>query len=318
MGLNSKLKASIEEEEDRISKLPDNILHRILSFLPTKYAVATSVLSSSWRNLWKAIDVIDIDYHHILNPSSVGEDNVKLFIFFIYGVLKNCDSTIIHKFHLSCPKYISLSCLRAFVDFACSRNVQELNLDIQLGSVCELSHELFTCKSLEVLKLGTDYVIHVPPLVDCFPNLKVLHVRFNNAVADFCERFFVGCPKLIDLMIDARPKEAIDLCFKISATSLKKLVILLPVDLDYKFSYKFEVDAPQLEHLRLRDDSTACSLAGSFLKLKSAMLDIGIIDILHASLEHELSIVKCLNEVVSTRYLSLSLDTTNVSILLSY
>lgn len=45
-GSNRRLK------EDRISQLPDHLICKILSHLPTKYAVKTSVLSTTWRSLW--------------------------------------------------------------------------------------------------------------------------------------------------------------------------------------------------------------------------------------------------------------------------
>ncbi|KAL3634895.1 hypothetical protein CASFOL_021949 [Castilleja foliolosa] len=37
---------------DRLSQLPQPILHSILSLLPQKHAVRTCVLSKSWRYLW--------------------------------------------------------------------------------------------------------------------------------------------------------------------------------------------------------------------------------------------------------------------------
>ncbi|CAN0842177.1 FBD-associated F-box protein At4g13985, partial [Linum grandiflorum] len=46
---------------DRLSELPDCILTHILSFLITKDAVQTSVLSRRWRSVWKYVPVIDLD-----------------------------------------------------------------------------------------------------------------------------------------------------------------------------------------------------------------------------------------------------------------
>ncbi|KAF3599138.1 hypothetical protein F2Q69_00036469 [Brassica cretica] len=37
---------------DSISYLPDEILHHIHSVLPTKLAMATSILSKQWRHVW--------------------------------------------------------------------------------------------------------------------------------------------------------------------------------------------------------------------------------------------------------------------------
>ncbi|KAG6388786.1 hypothetical protein SASPL_150222 [Salvia splendens] len=52
---------------DRISKLPDDVLVLILSSLSLKEAIATSILSSRWRNLWNLTPKLDLDWTAILH-----------------------------------------------------------------------------------------------------------------------------------------------------------------------------------------------------------------------------------------------------------
>ncbi|CAN1138700.1 F-box/LRR-repeat protein At3g59200 [Linum perenne] len=44
--------------KDRLSHLPDSVIYHILSFLETKYAVQTSVLSRRWRCAWKYVTAL--------------------------------------------------------------------------------------------------------------------------------------------------------------------------------------------------------------------------------------------------------------------
>jgi hypothetical protein len=46
---------------DRLSDLPDDLLHNIMSFLPAPQLVQTSVLSRRWRDLWRSTPCINID-----------------------------------------------------------------------------------------------------------------------------------------------------------------------------------------------------------------------------------------------------------------
>ncbi|CAI0375234.1 unnamed protein product [Linum tenue] len=46
---------------DRLSFLPDEVISHILSFLETKYAVGTAVLSRRWGDLWTRVSSLDLD-----------------------------------------------------------------------------------------------------------------------------------------------------------------------------------------------------------------------------------------------------------------
>ncbi|KAL6650740.1 hypothetical protein ACP70R_009665 [Stipagrostis hirtigluma subsp. patula] len=57
-------------EADRLSALPDELLHNVLSFLPASQAVRSSVLSRRWRRLWRSAPCLDVDIHDFVgNPN---------------------------------------------------------------------------------------------------------------------------------------------------------------------------------------------------------------------------------------------------------
>ncbi|CAD6341488.1 unnamed protein product [Miscanthus lutarioriparius] len=47
---------------DRLSSLPDCLLHTIMSFLQARQAVQTCMLSTRWRHLWRSVPCLDIDF----------------------------------------------------------------------------------------------------------------------------------------------------------------------------------------------------------------------------------------------------------------
>ncbi|CAO2035113.1 unnamed protein product [Urochloa humidicola] len=46
---------------DRLSALPDELVHRVLSFLPAQQVVRTTVLSKRWTDLWPSVPCIVVD-----------------------------------------------------------------------------------------------------------------------------------------------------------------------------------------------------------------------------------------------------------------
>ncbi|CAI0413401.1 unnamed protein product [Linum tenue] len=47
--------------DDRLSELPEHLLHRILSFVDSKTTVETNLLSRRWRSVWKGVPALNIN-----------------------------------------------------------------------------------------------------------------------------------------------------------------------------------------------------------------------------------------------------------------
>ena len=57
---------------DRLSSLSDDLLHHVMSFLPTPEVVRTSLLSPRWRNLWSSVPFIHINNKDFVVKNDVG------------------------------------------------------------------------------------------------------------------------------------------------------------------------------------------------------------------------------------------------------
>ncbi|PIA31332.1 hypothetical protein AQUCO_05000004v1, partial [Aquilegia coerulea] len=51
---------------DKISVLPESILHHILSFLDMREVVQTCILSTKWKNIWRYVPVLNLDCFSLL------------------------------------------------------------------------------------------------------------------------------------------------------------------------------------------------------------------------------------------------------------
>ncbi|CAI9776975.1 unnamed protein product [Fraxinus pennsylvanica] len=186
-------------DPDRISSLPDNVLRRILSFLDTKYAVATSVLSTRWKDLCISLPNIVLD--DSLTFKKRKKNFEKAFEKFACKqiVLRNVPN--INQFRLKC-NFIEDSTIGDIVCAAICCKVKEV--DLWMGdstTVGILPLELFVCHSLVVLKLRAAVELFVWEYVS-LPNLKVLHlVDFMLDGDRSMNRLFQGCKFLEELFL---------------------------------------------------------------------------------------------------------------------
>nr|AAF34430.1 hypothetical protein [Oryza sativa] len=78
-------RAAPEEVPDRVSALPDEALHAVLSLLPAHDAVRTCVLARRWRHLWEHAPALRVTDVEGWNPRLRG-DGLGRFIRFVDGL----------------------------------------------------------------------------------------------------------------------------------------------------------------------------------------------------------------------------------------
>ncbi|CAL9224402.1 unnamed protein product, partial [Arabidopsis halleri] len=99
--LAGPLKKKCAEQMDLLRNLPDELLCHILSFLTTKEAALTSVLSKRWRNLLAFVPNLDIEDNVFLYPEmgKCDRDDIRqLFMEFVDRVLALQGNSPIKKF----------------------------------------------------------------------------------------------------------------------------------------------------------------------------------------------------------------------------
>ncbi|XP_019087654.1 PREDICTED: putative FBD-associated F-box protein At5g56700 [Camelina sativa] len=189
-----------------ISNWSDELLIKILSYLPTKVAVSTSVLSKRWKFLWKWSPKLEFDDY----PNTIGDFNLSkssyLCQYFIYKILPFYGAPIIESLRVRVRlRTLQSKDFESWVGLAISRCARELSisyLPFYKEHEVLFPSSLFTCKSLVTLKLEGFKILVDAPRTVCLPSLKTLdlrHVRFLNQ--DCLRLLLQSCPVLEDLFI---------------------------------------------------------------------------------------------------------------------
>ncbi|KAG5546423.1 hypothetical protein RHGRI_018562 [Rhododendron griersonianum] len=272
---------------DRISKLPDSVLCHILSFLPTKYAVGTSILSTRWQYLWTSVAMLDFNDSELFNKrdrtNGIGEAEVDLrFTNFVNTVLLLSDVSCLEKFNLKLESLCYFGIVKAWISNAIKRNVQKLelcysarhNFDGQIP--IHLPHMLFICKTMVDLRLNGNISLKVPASV-WLPSLKILEIKeviYENG--DSAHNLIHGCPALEDLHIFMFyfDKQKV---LNISVPTLKRLVLTRLGDDGHLFfsEHKLTVNTPKLEYLVIADDVAVEFSLENLSSLLDACINVG-------------------------------------------
>ncbi|KAG8639051.1 hypothetical protein MANES_14G093700v8 [Manihot esculenta] len=181
------------ETLDLISDLPQSIVEIILTLLPIRDAVRTSILSTKWRYRWATLThlVFDDTCVAMCNDKGLIENNLIKFItralFLHQGP--------IHKFQLSTSYLQCCPDIDQWILFLSRSDIKELVLELGEGEWFRVPSCLFNCKKLTRLEL-TRCEFDPPPGFKGFPCLKSLSLCQVLIAAEAIESLISGCPLL--------------------------------------------------------------------------------------------------------------------------
>lgn len=233
---------------DRLSSLPEEILSHILSLMPTKFAMRTSVLSKRWRHTWNLVHNLDFDDNHPF-------PELDRFTEFVDRVFDLCKTTQVKIFRLNFFRfYIPESTVSKWINKALRLNVCEIDVRVRH---LELPLSLFNVETLTKLTLHFTF-LHCPFLdlqssvnLPCVKNLEI--VILNEP----CEHVFKvihGCPKLESLSLRIRWWNHEE-DYSLKLPTLKRLE--LSISESTSLINKVVVNVPNLEYLLV--DGILCS-----------------------------------------------------------
>ncbi|KAF8102694.1 hypothetical protein N665_0197s0054 [Sinapis alba] len=223
-----------------ISELPEDLLLKILSFVPAKYIVATSLVTKSWRCLWTKVSRLTY-----VAPYDTDKTN---------GFVRCFQETLLlHQPRALETLYINVS--------RCS-----LGIDIRPWT---RTHVLCNLRELEVVAGYTLGYICLPsvfvkgrikvsvPSTVCHTSLKTLHFNHLKLLNDESIRIILSsCPLLSDLRLEHDVMSKLNI---IEMPSLQRLTIVTesifgpsPNLMGY-YIRSLEIRSPSLKYLNIED-----------------------------------------------------------------
>ncbi|XP_022570731.2 FBD-associated F-box protein At5g44490-like [Brassica napus] len=259
----------LPSRRDMISNLPDSLISQMLSCLPTKEAVRTSVLSTRWKTLWLLVPRLRLASHDFPDYNS-----------FISFVDKSLDlyreeNSCLHNLELVIRKDYDddQCCVTRWVDYVARHKVKHLDVECVLVKrefleVVPLS--LYLCESLLYLRLHR--VLLVGSESVSLPRLKTMRLEQNVYPHEAFLQFFISsCPVLEDLSIVRKDGDNVKVLRVHSQTVTSLTIGFEPGDGHMLYHY-FDreilgicIDSPRLKYLNINDDVSKCHILSSFI-----------------------------------------------------
>ncbi|XP_048422449.1 F-box/FBD/LRR-repeat protein At1g13570-like isoform X2 [Pyrus x bretschneideri] len=183
-----KSPVKMDMELDRISNLPSDIIGKILSHMPLREAVRTSVLSSNWMNKWTMLTRLQFDNRR------TSSQNHTTFAKIVDHVLQGLVGPI-NMFEVTLSGYQASEDIDRWIIHLSRNSIKELVLNLHTQHIYNVSSYLFSCQNLIYLAL-LNCLLQPPPTFKGFRSLKMLGFMKVTLDQGVLENLITCCPLL--------------------------------------------------------------------------------------------------------------------------
>ncbi|CAH8269860.1 unnamed protein product [Arabidopsis lyrata] len=227
-----KLAGDSTDGVDFISSLPDAILHHIFSYITTKVAIRTSVLSKRWKHIWYETPSLSIVCYRV-DPNSINK------------TLRSYSAPKITSFDVTMSNDVTAPEIDTWINLAVSRNAEDLSLKFRYNY--RFPDTFFINSSLKQLSLNLGYSNLIPKCVVSWSSLRTLSLNRCKMSDGSFAKILSGCLLLESLTLN--------LCDRLYHLDLSKSLSLRRLEVygDRWIEAPARIVAPHIHYLRLEN-----------------------------------------------------------------
>ncbi|ONI18571.1 hypothetical protein PRUPE_3G223900 [Prunus persica] len=298
-----------EASNQNINNLPEELLLRILTFLPTLDSIQTSLISQKWRPLWSRVPSLNLPFE--LFPSYEPPlDTRQFFAEFIDRVLILRSNSPIHTFRLSFIYHDHYgSHVDSWVRSAITHlHARELHLDFFIHKDFHDEETLNHKYDFPFSVLRNGYVENLcVTRCDLTLPAKMSTMRFCSIGSMYLDQVYLTDHIMSDLILGCPNLEALELqnCWghhhlKICSTRLQKLV--LGYFYDSELQETLVIDCPNLFSISF----DCCAFDKFVLKNASSLVEfhVDIVHLIDGSYCYWSKVVRLLGQATNVKHLN--------------
>ncbi|XP_023748197.1 F-box/FBD/LRR-repeat protein At1g13570 [Lactuca sativa] len=192
------------QSSDRISTLPEDTIEKILTHMPIRDALRTSILSKKWRYCWTRMPKLVFD-DNMFTRSSIFENDISKDYNFEDKIIKAIFQVLLlHKGPISefCLCIVDAEIVNEIdmiiLHLSWNKNIKKFIFECVEGY--KLPCSFFSFQELEHLDLRC-CKIELPHMFNGFSKLKILKFDAVEITAKMLQRFLTNCPLLEELTL---------------------------------------------------------------------------------------------------------------------